>query len=156
MLTRGGLIIFYVAATVGSQSVSVAEQKETSYFPLAVGNWWTYAVEGNSKMAGKTIQWRVFQRESHGAPVYHLWQTPAEGDEPLSLVEIQDGVAEAGTDRYLLKNHLHPGDRWSDKSLRRLTEGKVDAFEAISVGKPCSAGSTGFKTVLSSGKLTKQ
>jgi len=133
-----GFLLLCVAGTVASRNPRASAQKETSYLPLSVGNWWVYSLEGNSKRAGETSKWSVTQREIvHGAPVYHLWQTPALDDEPLSLVEVPGGIAEADTDRFLLKIPLHAGDRWSSSSRSLRARGTMDAFQVISVGKPC-------------------
>jgi len=136
------LIIFSFCGAVPCQSGSNGDK---SYFPLAVGNWWLYMVRGQSQNAVRTIRWRVAQRELlHGSPVFHLWQQPAQGDEPLSLSRVEAGIVEAGTERFLLKNPLRTGARWSAKSRSLRAPNKTYAFEVISCGKPCSAGGHSF------------
>ncbi|MGO9641176.1 MAG: hypothetical protein ACLP1Y_07730 [Candidatus Acidiferrales bacterium] len=143
LAATAGLFIC-VAGTVVPQSAHPNSEKVSSYFPLSVGNRWSYVLERHSKIAG-TLIWRVTQREIiDGIPVYHLWPTPAQGDEPLSLSEVQGGVVEAHTERFLLKNPLHSGDLWSVRSDTPRAIGKLDAFEIVSAGKACSVGQRSF------------
>jgi hypothetical protein len=136
------LILFFSCGAVLCQSGSSGDE---SYFPLAVGNWWLYMVRGQPQSAVRAIRWRVAQRELlHGSPVFHLWQQPAQDDEPLSLSRAEAGILEAGTERFLLKNPLRTGDRWSAKSRSLRAPNKTDAFEVISCGEPCSAGGHSF------------
>ncbi len=135
-------IVLCLCRTAAGQSGSTSNE---SYFPLEVGNWWTYTVRGHSGNTLRTIRWRVTQRELlHGSPVFHLWEQPAQDDEPLSLSSVEAGIVEADTERFLLKNPLRPGDRWSTKSRSLRAPNKVDAFEVISSGKSCSAGERSF------------
>jgi hypothetical protein len=116
-------------------------REEQKYFPLAVGNRWVYSLREHPKTAEKTIKWSCTQKERvHGKNVYHLWETPSQDDEGLSLAESLAGVAEAGTDRYLFRIPLRTGDRWNSKSGSLRAKGKMDSFEVITVGVPCSAG----------------
>jgi hypothetical protein len=133
-----------ITGTVASQDLSSVAERGSRYFPLSVGNSWHYIL-GDSKMAGKAIKWSVTQREVvHGNPVYHLWQTPAQDDEPLSISEVPGGIVEADTERFLLKNPLHVGDRWGAKSHSLRAAGKLDSSEVISAGKDCSVGGHSF------------
>jgi len=135
----------FISCLCGAAACQDARASKESYFPLSVGNWWVYSLRGHSQVAGKTIKWRVTQREVvHGTPVFHLWQTPAQDDEPLSLSQVETGIVEAGTERFLLKNPLRTGDRWSTKSRSLRAPGKSDAFEVISAGKACSIGERSF------------
>jgi hypothetical protein len=136
------VFIFCCGGTVACQDVRSSKE---SYFPLSVGNSWVYALRGHSA-AVKTIKWRVTQREVvHGTPVFHLWPTPAQDDEPLSLSQVETGIVEAGTERFLLKNLLRIGDRWSAKTQGLRAPGKSDAFEVTSAEKACSVGEHSFK-----------
>ena len=141
--------VFFAIVCTGGMVVREprdSAQKENSYFPLSVGNWWVYVVAKHSDEAGKTIKWSVTQREIvHGTPVYHLWQTPAQDDEPLSLVEVDGCITEADTERILLKNPVHSGDRWITRSTSVRSTGKLDDFEVVSAGKACSAGELSFE-----------
>ena len=135
---------------IGCRSDVAASQashpSKESYFPLSVGNSWVYSFRGDSGLATKTVEWKITQRELvRGSAVFHLWQTPPQGDEPLSLSELETGIAEAGTERFVLKNGLHTGDRWSVKSRSLRAPGKLDAFEALSVGKVCFDGRRSFE-----------
>jgi hypothetical protein len=116
-----------------------------SYFPLAVGNHWVYAVHSRSQPTLKSIEWRVTQREVvHGTPVFHLWPTPSQGDEPLSLSDVEMGIVEAGTNRFLLKRPLRTGQRWSTTSQSLRSPNTNDSFEVTSSGKICSVGARSF------------
>ncbi len=136
------IFIVYLGGTAASQD---ARSKKEGYFPLSVGNWWVYTLRGQSQVTGKTIKWRVTQTEVvHGIPVFYLWESPAQDDEPLSLSGVESGIMEAGTERFLLKNSLRTGDRWSVRSRSLRAPGKSDAFEVISVGKACFVGQRSF------------
>jgi hypothetical protein len=127
-----------------SAACEAAHSSKESYFPLSVGNSWVYSVRGRSQ--ARTITWKVTQREvMKGNSVFHLWQTPAQDDEPLSLSEVETGIVEAGTERFLLKYPLRTGERWSAKSQSFRAPGKSDAFEVTSAGKACSVGKHSFK-----------
>jgi len=115
------------------------------YFPLSVGNSWLYEIRPRPKFAAKTVKWTVTQRETiRGKTVFHLWPTPAQGDEPLSLSRVEAGIVEEGTERFLLKNPLLTGGRWTAKSLSLKKPGAVHTFDMVSVGKACSVGSHSF------------
>lgn len=136
--------VFFIACC----RVAVGQEKhsaEESYFPLAVGNSWDYSVRGHSQFARSGIRWQVTQKEVvHGTPVFHLWETPSQSDEPLSLAMVPDGVKEADTDRFLVKNAMQPGDRWvaASQSLRAKLKG--DSFEVASAGAACTVGGRSF------------
>ena len=144
--TVGFFAIVCAAGGLAVREPRNSAQKESSYFPLSVGNWWVYVVGKHSKVAGKTIKWSVTQREIvHGTPVYHLWQTPAQDDEPLSLVEVDGCITEADTERILLKDPLHSGERWIAGSTSLRSTRKLDDFEVVSAGKACSVGELSFE-----------
>lgn len=139
------LVVFIVCCS-GMAACQDVRAREGSYFPLSVGNSWTYSLLSHSHAATKTTKWRVTQREVvHRTPVFHLWQTPAQDDEPLSLSEVETGIVEAGTERFLLKNPLRTGDRWIAKSQNLRFPGKSDEFEVTSAGKACFVGKHSFK-----------
>jgi len=140
--------ILYVQRAFGPTHPRCAHEgmKGSDYFPLSVGNQWNYALDEHSKMGGNTITWRVTQKEIvHGSPVYHLWPTPAQGDEPLSLSAVQDGVLEWGSERIILKKPLRAKDRWTVKSDTARGKGKLDAFEVVSAGEECTVGGESFE-----------
>jgi|GEM_PF-2577207 len=144
-VTVGLSMVICAAGIVAFRASHNSAQKENSYFPLSVGNWWVYTLEGHSKKAGKTIKWSITQKEVvHGTPVYHVWQTPAQDDEPLSLNEVDGCITETDTKRILLKNDLHTGDRWNTLSRSPRSPGKLDAFEVVSAGKACAVGERRF------------
>lgn len=131
-----GIFAFCIWSAAACQGVRA---NKGNYFPLSVGNSWTYLLRGHTEVPGKTIKWKITQREViRGIPVFHLWQTPSQDDEPLSLAEVETGIREAGTERFLLKKPLRIGERWSAKSRSLRAPGKSDAFEVTSDGKPCS------------------
>lgn len=135
-----------LAATGEPQNQASGLERGSAYFPLSVGSWWRYRLQGQSNLKYTTIKWSVTQKENvRGTVVFHLWQTPPEGDEPLSLSEVQGGLIEAGTDRIVLKNPLHAGDRWVAKSQSLRAKGSLDSFEVTSAGKPCSIGGRSFQ-----------
>jgi hypothetical protein len=137
-----GVLIFCCCVAIASQDMRASKE---SYFPLSVGNLWVYSFHGHSQAGVKTIKWRVTQKEViHGTAVFHLWQTPAQDDEPFSLSEGETGIVEAGSERFLLKYPLRTGDHWSSVSRSLRAPGKSDTFEVISAGKACSVGGRSF------------
>lgn len=143
-VVTSGLLVIFLAGTVMSKGIPAGAPTGTSYYPLAVGNWWVYVFGGHSKMVGKTIKWIVNQKEVlHEAPAYYLSSIPALGeDEPYILSPVTGGIVEADTERFLFKYPLKTGARWSARAVGSAE--KADAFEVVSVGRPCSAGVRSF------------
>jgi hypothetical protein len=137
---RRAVLVFCCCCSATCQNV---RSSRDSYFPLSVGNSWVYSVRGHSQ--SKTITWKVTQSEiMRGNPMFHLWQTPAQDDEPLSLSEEETGIVEAGSERFLLKYPLSTGERWSVKSQSLRAPGKSDTFEVTSAEEACSVGGHSF------------
>lgn len=127
-----------VAGQVSLRSQEGNKKAAGSYQPLAVGNWWSYSLKVDSRKV-RRVKWEVTQKEMvDGVPVYYLWLTPPEGDEPLKLSPGTSDLMEP-PDRVLLKSSMHAGDRWSSGA-----QGKTDSFEVMSVGRPCAAGGYNF------------
>ena len=134
-----------IAGTALSQTQPSNTKNGSSYFPLSVGNQWQYISVRSSTNAASSIKWSVTQRELvHGVPVYHLWLTPPEGDEPLNLAEVEGGILEDNTDRFVLKNPLHEGQQWRSTSHSLRANSKSDTSKVISAGKACSVGERTF------------
>jgi len=58
------------------QSREAGGKKNGSYYPLAVGNWWSYTVSGPSKKT-RTVKWQVVRKEkeaSYGPEAYQIMQ----------------------------------------------------------------------------------
>jgi len=137
--------LFSVARAARSQGARPKSELGSDYFPLSVGNTWHYAIEEHSRRTSETVTWRVTQREvDRGVLVYHLWPTPAQGDDTLDLSVVHGGVLEWSSERFVLKNPLHTGDRWSDVTNDARGKGKLDAFEVVSAGNSCSVGDHSF------------
>jgi hypothetical protein len=134
------------AENIVSQEARIGAQQRESYFPLAIGNRWTYVYSENPRMAGKTLTWKVTDQEvRNAAHVYYVSSTPSQGeDEPLLLSSAKDGIEEVGTGRFLIKDPIHPGDHWKVVDTSPRFKGKLDVFGAVSVGKPCSVGGRVF------------
>jgi hypothetical protein len=134
-----------IAGAIVPQVRGARGEGKGSYFPLSVGDEWVYGLHRRAAKTETTVKWTVTQMETvQGSAVYYLWQRPAQGDEPLGLSETKNGVAEAGTERVLLKYPLQAGDRWSGKSQSLKAKGKSFAFEVIEAGKPCGIGGQFF------------
>lgn len=135
-----------LAATTGSQNSPEDSEKESAYFPLSVGNWWVYTFGGHSKMAGKTLKWRVTDRENRGSSfIYYLSSAPSLGeDEPFLLSPVGNGIVEAGSERFLLKYPLKAGAQWEVRLSGPRFVGKLDSFQVVSDAKACKAGGHSF------------
>jgi hypothetical protein len=137
--------ICFIGAAV-SQGRRATAEGEDSYFPLAVGNWWLYNLGGDPQVAGKTKKWWVTDSAiSNGKRYYVLSPIPPFGDDaPWTLSPVQDGIQELD-ERFVLRYPVHMGDRWSYNSRPYGANGKLDEFEVVSAGKPCSAGGHWFR-----------
>jgi len=134
-----------MAGAVPPQDSHPESHKGSDYFPLSVGNKWQYVIEDHSDPSVKTVTWRVARKEIlDGVTVYHLRSTPAQGDDTLDLCEVEGGIRESDSERFVLKDPLHTGDRWSDVVENPGAEEKSDAFEVVSAGNPCSVGGDTF------------
>jgi hypothetical protein len=137
-------ILSILPSATGAPQHRLSADSGTTYYPLAVGNWWRYAMKESGRI--RAIKWAVTQQENgQSGPIYHLWQTPAEGDEPLRLMELENGIAEAGSDRFLLKRPLQVGQRWASRSLGPKNAGRLQSFYVTGVGLPCSIGGHSFR-----------
>ncbi len=114
------------------------------YYPLAVGNAWTYTIQASGSRAS-TVTWKITQQESiRGQSVFHTWAEPADGDEPLDLCFDVQGVFECGTDRYLIRNQLKMGQKWSARLQRPGGKWAIDQFEVRSESRECIIGGHHF------------
>src|ERR1035438_6818134 len=76
---------------------------------------------------------------SWGSGLPPVADTP-EGDEPLNLAEVEGGILEDNTDRFVLKNPLHEGQQWRSTSHSLRANSESDTLKVISAGKACSVG----------------
>jgi hypothetical protein len=155
--TSKGFVLVWFAAIVGfvatclagpaaPQETHASAERGSTYFPLAVGNWWLYSLSGNPKEAGKTIRWSVTYRDQRqDFPVYYLLPTPPQGDDgPFTLSEVSGGVVDPNLELFVIKDPVHTGDRWSVRWPGPRFEGKLDTLEVVSAGKPCTVGGNSF------------
>jgi len=129
-------------APASPQSREAGGKQKRSYYPLAVGNWWSYKVKDPRKKT-TTVKWQVVRKEKeadYGPEAYQLTATPVQSDEPTILASRENGIVEPDTGNVLLKNPLQTGDRWSDRSSF-----SPNTYEVISAGKPCAAGGRRFR-----------
>jgi hypothetical protein len=100
------------ACKSGPQPAAASGEDATGYYPLAVGNSWTYAFRGSDKQ--ETIQ--IIGRDGPWFIDDHRGRLRYE----------KDGVRDA--DRYLLRTPLAVGAKWS--AVENLV---VQRFEVVSV-----------------------
>ena len=113
MRKLAGLVLLLCACKSGPQPVDGASGEDaTRYYPLAVGNSWTYAFRGSDKQ--ETI--RIIGRDGPWFIDDHRGRLRYE----------KDGVRDA--DRYLLRTPLAVGAKWS-----AVEDVVVQRFEVVDV-----------------------
>jgi hypothetical protein len=114
--------------------------KDVRYYPLAVGNVWTYQVHAFSpKAKDSTVKWTVTHASiEDGRMVYQIWPKPMQtDDEAMELAVTPQGILEVSDNTYILKFPITKGARWS-----QTLPGSKDAhsFQVRSARAPCQAG----------------
>jgi hypothetical protein len=128
--------------------VAVADSPDwTAYYPLAVGNIWTYKWIYKGNVAGGrksgTVRWEVQQTlEEDGKRVYLVVPQPIQiDDDYLELSVGPGGVEEVRHGIFLLKFPVIVGQHWSKEYQSVLKNREVSRkFSVLSAGKPCSVG----------------
>jgi hypothetical protein len=140
-----GLLTMCFIGMAPSQNRRADTQNDGSYFPIAVGNWWLYKLGGDSRVAGKSKKWTVTDSAiENGVGCYTLSPIPPFGDDaPWELSPAKEGIQECDG-RFILRYPVRIRDRWSYESQRCGATGKLNQFEVVSAGKPCSVGGHSF------------
>jgi hypothetical protein len=119
----------------------VGAPTDARYYPLAVGNVWTYQVHAFSPMAkDSSVKWTVTHAGiEDGRMVYQIWPKPMQADdEAMELAVTPQGILEVPDNTYILKFPITKGDRWSQKSPGSQ---ELRSFNVLSMNAPCQAGS---------------
>ena len=128
-------VVLAIGLTAAGIAQKPAAQAEKSYYPLALGNWWSYTVKRTSKkrttVSKVWVQWS--EEATFGPRSYQLSERPVTDDTPFFLGVRENGVVDPETGKVQVKNPLHTGDRWGQ-----------DAYETVSAGKPCVVGGHRF------------
>jgi len=141
---RYSRIAFLLLASMITMNSLYADNAGTSsdarYYPLAVGNVWTYQVHAFSpKVKESSVKWTVTHAGiEDGRTVYQIWPKPMQADdEAMELAVTPQGILESSSNTYILKFPITKGDRWS----QALPGSKVaHSFEVLSARAPCQAG----------------
>ena len=114
-----------------------AKPPDARYYPLALGNVWTYRVHRTSaKTKDTTVEWRV----THADQTYQVWPKPMQSDdEAMDLAVTQDGMKEVSSNTFIIKFPIKTGERWSAGRAEVGHQPRV--FRVLSVKAPCSVGS---------------
>lgn len=153
VLTIACLAVSRVGAEQASNSSPPSAWKE--YYPLAVGNSWTYSVHERGKEQPGSVKWEVTAVQSDpktGGPVYIVIPTPREepGEDFKALLFAEDGLKDVGVDPevdtiYLLKFPIRKGRDWTLSSPGSAQVQKPNMhWRVLSVNEPCMAGSHSF------------
>src|SRR5882724_12612609 len=112
------------------------------YYPLAVGNTWSYRVHSSEKLKQAIVRWKMTQVENGTeGKSFTVWESPSAGDEGMQLVLSGNGLVNATTGFYLIKFPANAGDEWKYE-IDSIRQGrKVDvSYKVLSVGSPCRSG----------------
>jgi hypothetical protein len=133
------------------------------YYPLALGNIWTYRIHHVSpKGKDSKVEWRV----THAGETYQVWPKPTQSDdEAMELAVTPEGIREISSNVLLLKFPIKTGETWSGEGE---SGNKSRTFRVLTANKPCSVGglnisdcvtiededatATGLKTVTTYGR----
>ena len=117
------------------------------YYPLSVGNTWTYVVQPDPQSKEPSIvKWKVtgISKTRSGQVVYQVWPTPMQVDDEAMQLEMRhSGLVESDTGGIVLPSPLKPGDEWTrtDRANRRTP---IRSYRVRSAGLPCMVGSRQF------------
>jgi hypothetical protein len=132
---------------------SGGQPPDEAYYPLAVGNHWTYRVQyiQAPRKADSQITWTVTKvDETSKGKVLQVWPTPASPDDAaMQLLATPDGIKETTDGLVLLKFPLRPGDRWSHVSENpRTNKPSTRTYRVVSKGDSCTASGVRFADCL--------
>lgn len=125
------LIVSLIATLSLFSTAQTTKPTEARYYPLALGNVWTYHVHRlSSKAPDSTLEWRV----THAGETYQVWPKPMQSDdEAMELAVTRKGIKEISSNTLIIKFPVRAGKCWaagqSNKSRR---------FRVLSANKPCS------------------
>jgi hypothetical protein len=108
------------------------------YYPLALGNVWTYRVRRISPKAGDSVvEWRVTHADRN---VYQVWPRPMQSDdEAMELAVTPDGIKEISSGTLILKFPVRAGDTWAVGQQKNGAS--MRTFRVLSADQPCSVDS---------------
>lgn len=134
------------------------------YYPLALGNIWTYRIHHVSpKGKDSTVEWSV----THAAGTYQVWPEPMQSDdEAMELAVTPEGIREISSNVFIIKFPIKTGQTWSagegesgnkSRTFRVLTANKPCSVEGLNISDCVSiededATATGLKTVTTYGR----
>src|SRR5258708_2108044 len=109
------------------------------YYPLAIGNSWTYSVNGKSKV--HQVVWKVLNAKADASGlVFAVWPIPLETDDSgMQLQFSAERLRELSGDFFVLRFPLTTGKTWS---VNRSGPDRV--FVVLGEGKPCAVGKPKF------------
>lgn len=122
--------------TRGDSDISISDSP-SDYYPLQVGNTWSYVVQDSNHKTHQ-LTWSVTDKKTiKDQTRFYLWAKPAEGDEPFEVCSGRNGVFECDSDRFLLRNPIKVGERWSVRLQRVGGKVSTDLFEIKSAKEKC-------------------
>jgi hypothetical protein len=120
------------------------------YYPLAVGNTWSYRVLAGEHQKQTTVRWKMTQVENETeGKSFTVWESPSAGDEGMQLVLSPSGLTNAVTGFYLIKFPANAGNEWKYE-IDSIRQGRkvVVSYRILSVGSPCRSGTFDFRDCL--------
>jgi hypothetical protein len=144
VLTVKCSIIIAVLLGVVALPLLCAEQTtkppEARYYPLALGNVWTYRVHRvSTNLRDSTVEWRVTHAQGSGTDiVYQVWPKPMQADdEAMELAVTPQGIKENSSDTFIMKFPVQAGERWSQPGNPQGSNKLRRSFHVLSINRPC-------------------
>jgi hypothetical protein len=130
-----------MVAPLHSHAQEMRQRSWARYYPLAMGNSWTYSVSGNSE-THRTV-WKVtnVKRDASG-PVFAVWPTPSHtDDEGMQLQFTPEGLRESSDGFFVLRFPIIKGKTWSGSG-----HDQNRVFVVLSEGERCAVGKFKFQS----------
>ncbi len=129
-------IVTLIAALTLFCTGQTTKPKDARYYPLALGNVWTYNVHRVSPKAHDSmVVWRV----THAGETYQVWPKPMQSDdEGIELAVSGEGIKEISINTFIIKFPIRANETWTAGQPKDGHRSRT--FRVLSASKPCSAG----------------
>jgi hypothetical protein len=110
-IALGLICVTLLVAPLYSYALEAPSKSWVRYYPLAMGNSWTYSVGGSSQ-ARPTV-WKVINvKPDASGPVFAVWPTPPHtDDEGMQLQFTPEGLRESSEGFFVLRFPIIKGER---------------------------------------------
>jgi hypothetical protein len=124
-----------------SYAQEVRNKSWAGYYPLAMGDSWTYSVSGNSET--RPTVWKVINvKPDASGRVFAVWPAPSNSDdEGMQLQFTSEGLHESSDDFFVLRFPIIKGKTWN---VSRHDQNRV--LVVLSEGERCAVGKLKFQS----------